>query len=238
MNNDYFNLTNFLLIVLFIGLYMALNYILAYYYGQYRRKKAVRLGQAFLVNFTKFKVGGIYNKTYVGNNEAYKKQNGKTTFEIVRFEKDGDKFYAKDLYAQFPRCSSERLDTNDWSWTITYLMKNTDYEYEEVFNEDHYYKHSVSLTMKEAVEAGLIKLETLRRVFRDQSRDYIRKGPVSYDHTRKDDNGKTIYGRSLVLLCEQGVSSNPLLQSVSFYWNNTEQFEADVRSVYPEASFM
>ena len=178
-----------------------------------------------------FKVGSIYNKEYFGDNEAYKFQNGQTTFQITGIY--GDSVTYDELFTQFPNALSENLTGNGITWSISRMVASqNEFRYTEVFDKRDFFIHSQKMTIDEAIKRKLVKIETLEWLFRDKSKDYFRQ-----DHVLSISSGGKYY-KSFRVEAEQGVSSNKYLQTIVFIWDSREKMENDIRAVLPNAWFM
>jgi len=178
-----------------------------------------------------FKVGSIYNKEYFGDNEAYKFQNGQTTFQITKIHNDSVVY--DELFTQFPNALSEHLTGGGITWSISRMVASqNEFRYTEVFDKKDFFIHSQRMTIDNALKSGLVKIETLEWLFRDKSKDFVRQ-----DHVTSILSGGKCY-KSFRVQAEQGVSSNKYLQTIVFLWDSREKMINDIKAVLPNAYFM
>jgi hypothetical protein len=184
-----------------------------------------------------FKVGQIYNFKYIGDNEAYKRQNGQHTEKLIQIDPNGDMWF-RQLYSAYPKfIEPATLDSNPWSTNASNLISlQKETQIDEVHDEREYFVHSQRMSLREALDGGLVLLETIKYIFRDKSKNYFTTNQVTTHSITKD--GKSGYFLSLSLPCEQNVNPNRFLQTVIFVWDSYETMKTDVRSVFPDAYFV
>ncbi|MES2985873.1 MAG: hypothetical protein V4686_01965 [Patescibacteria group bacterium] len=110
-------------------------------------------------NYTQFKVGGIYNRVYIGPNEAYAKINGKETFIVTSLTP----LEAQVLYAQNGSLHTSEIRGGKTTFTDPdYAFKNFDLFEPE--GEDEWFKKSARCTsISEAIKKNLLTPEQVKQ---------------------------------------------------------------------------
>jgi len=181
-----------------------------------------------------FKEGHVYNKQYYGTNELYKRQNGQTTIRVIKI--DGDKIVYYELYDQYPSLETDELMQGPVFWNLSYLVNSQDeYKYTEVFDKSEYIVHSQIMKLSDALSQGLIKLETIQYMFRDQRAEHGQQYRTYESVCTNSSGGKFI---ALKMPVEEGVSDNKMLQTIVFKWDTREQMQNEIREVFPNAWFI
>jgi len=185
-------------------------------------------------NMDYFKVGQIYNKSYFGTNEAYKKQNGQKTIKILKCDEKTNEIEYEELFYTYSDRVDDLMVGGTIYWGLSSLISSQkEYTYENTTDTpEKWYRHIQRMSMTEAVNSGLVDIENVEYMFRNQSGDYIRQSPVLNLHF--DGN----YAKMVKMSVIQGVSDNSMLQTIQCLWNSQEEMEKDVRNVFTDAWFM
>ena len=176
------------------------------------------------LDHTDLKAGRIYNREYTGENEAYKKSNGKTTFEVISV---GEKLVIRELYS----FSGYAIDKQHKSNRITFSVPEAickEYIIYECSDPEKWFIHKKAMTLQEAIESKAIIVKDLEKIFCDQSKDSEKK-----DHVTYYENGK----RYLEMLAKP-TEKYPYLSMVIFLFENTEDLKSQVTKFVPKAWFM
>lgn len=168
-----------------------------------------------LASYKEFEKGKIYNRVYVGENKAYANINGKQTFIVVDLEPE---LVVQTLFAQFGSVQSDRLTSNEITFGSPEITFNG-YELYEVENEKEWFKKSQIMTLDEAVSAGFITPDDIRRRAKHFIAIWLDPGNGYY-------NSYPVGGKS---------KTNPYLQMVYFKWNSIEEMESDLAKYEAEA---
>lgn len=172
---------------------------------------------------TDLKPGCIYNREYIGPNEAYKKSNGKTTFVVISV---GEKLVIEELYS----FSGDAMTDQHRSRTTFSFPENICKEYVVYKCSDpkKWFIHKKTMTLEEAIESGAVTIENIRKIFRDQSKSFIRTDPIVHY-----EGGK----KCLEMLAEP-TEKYPYLSMVTFVFESSEDAKKKVRKIFPNAWFM
>jgi hypothetical protein len=165
------------------------------------------------MNNFNFEVGKIYNIRKVGSSKAWENSTHLVTGLVP--------IRTVELFSSSPNSFTLRsgplIFPDQFSWE--------GYEVKEVFDESEYIKYSMHTTLREALDSGLIKMETLESKF----------------HGEPGWAGSPLIGHggrmSLQLNCEKGVSDNPFLCKLVFVWKSYYEAKDDILSVCPAACF-
>jgi len=105
-----------------------------------------------LSSHKQFAVGKVYNRVYVGDNDAYAKINGKETFIVIATSPE---LQTQTLFDQFGSAFSDELRGG----VVTFGSPEVafaDFEIYEVEDKSEWFIKSRYMTCKEALESGLL----------------------------------------------------------------------------------
>lgn len=157
-------------------------------------------------------VGRVYNRVYVGPNEAYAKINGKETFRVVA---TSPQLEVQVLFSQFGSLFSEEFESN----MITFGYPDIafkEFELYEPADESEWFKKSVRCSsIGEALERGLLTAE-------DVSNKCFDTGRFIPCHSGVEFLG--VYGRFSV----EGKTKFPVLQAVFVHWKDWKELRAEL----------
>lgn len=167
-------------------------------------------------------IGKTYNAIYQGDNHAYGKVNGKRTIRVV----DLSPIKYKELYYQYGSMFEEELSGG----IVTCGSRSFENdELTEAPDKKDWFIKIAKMTLTEAVSKDFVTIETLKRIFMNQSARYIRKSPITCHNN---------LGPGYTFTIENPDPNNPYLQSIAVLWENSEKMKEEVRSFYPDAWFM
>lgn len=164
-----------------------------------------------LINYTWLDKGKIYNRVYVGSNDAYARINGKETFLVLKTE---PVLAVQVLYDQFGSPYSEDLRGGVVTFTSPKIAFK-EFELFEPENESEWFKKSTRVNcLQEAIDRKLIP-ESLVAHKRINSNGFV---PTT--------SGAGMIGVHWHISVEDK-TDQPLLQTVYVVWKNWEELRAD-----------
>ena len=168
---------------------------------------------------SELKAGRVYNRVYVGDNEAYARINGKITFLVL---KTSPVLKVVELFDQF----GDPLQNDLRSGVITISDQSAafkDFDLYEPSGEAEWFKKSmIAPSLHEAIRGGLIKLVDAKRYA-----DWQGTCPF-VAHC----GGGPNYGLEAVtthFCMEDQIDGQPLLQSVFIVWKTWDALRADFK---------
>lgn len=166
-----------------------------------------------LDSYKDFRVGGIYNKVYVGTNAAFAKLNREETFEVIRTEPH---LQIEVLFDPFGSVFTEDLR----SGLITFGPPKEAFAQYELFEpadkSEWFIKSVKAASLTEAIEAELIPREQIENREMRTS-DFL---PCW-----------TVVGKFFGVhhsFSIKGIPSNPYLQRVSILWKTLDDVKAEL----------
>lgn len=166
------------------------------------------------ISYSQLQPGKVYNRVYIGDNDAYARINGKITFRVIQTEPI---MKAADLFCQFGHPLDAHLAGHEWT-SRNLERAFQDYQIYEPQSEDEWFKKSARLSsVQEAVRLGYVDVEAL-------------KGWADWRGTCPFEtySGKTV---SLSLSVQDKVPDQPLLQTVFIVWETWEKLRKDFQAL-------
>lgn len=164
-----------------------------------------------LDSFTQLVIGGIYNRVYTGPSEAYRRINGKETFQVVQTD---PVLGIETLYDQFGSAHTEELRLRQ----ITIPCPEKAFEEFELYeceDSSEWFRKSVRVSsLDEALQNGLPISEIQGKNFRNTN--FV----AMWGH------GQKFFGLTLSFNVEDK-TSQPLLQAIVILWKTWDEMYAD-----------
>ncbi len=163
------------------------------------------------------KSGEIYNRVYIGNNDAYGRINGKETFLVLQTEAP---LQATVLFDQFGDPHTNDIRSN----VITFTHPDFAFKEFELFkpeSEEEWFKKSVKVTSLNDALKFNITMEDIKR-----TAEWRHRSPFmpTFDAEWK------MKGVQCSFRVEDR-TANPLLQTVFIVWPNWETMKADFKGL-------
>ena len=181
------------------------------------------------------KVGDIFNKIYVGENDAYGRCNGKTTNIMTKIE--GDKIEMREFYAFLGYCLNPQCMSNTIYWNMSSMLSQN-YEIIKIKNpEKKGFIHHKVLNLKECSKLGIIDKKVMMRMFKSQKGDFIRESNIVhhsfYTHEENPETNISGHKVSFSYGLEPFTHPNyPYLILISFVYNNSKELYEDIEAVF------
>jgi len=159
-----------------------------------------------IASYQELESGKIYNRIYVGDNEAYAKINGKETFVVIATSPE---LVTRVLFDQFGSPFSEELTSNET------IFGNpgrafADFELYEAENRSDWFIKSQYMKLDQAIKENLVTIDEVRQ-------GIVSSPPQSLER-------KSFYCRYPV---EGRSKNNPYLQAVLIKWDSREEMKKD-----------